>query len=173
MSDANSEQCGEEPSIISGSLTLGLLLSVVTSVILIKSGRVGWSWGFSVGAGISLISLYSLSTLVPRLTMPAASGASQFLLALVLFLKLPLYTIALYAVTRMPGVDARSAFPGILVAPIAITAKAVGAGVWHSIAEAAYRRRIRRGGSVIMQRRQGRAAWRRRPQLTEPASEQS
>lgn len=163
------EESVGEPCIITGSLTLGLFVSVVTIVMLVWCGHIGWARGFSVGAGLSLISLFSLGTVVPRLSMPTAPRASQILLSLVLFLKLPLYTIALYMVTHMPGVDARSAFPGILAAPLAITIKAVGSLVWQNVADAAYRRRIRRGGSVVTGR--GRLGAQRHT-LPEPASEQ-
>src|SRR5580658_9574827 len=104
LTDIDSEQGRQEPNIITGSLALGLFLSVFATVMLVLYGHIGWAWGFSVGAGISLISLFSLGFLVPRLTVPTARGASQFLLALVLFLKVPFYAVALDMVMRKPGV---------------------------------------------------------------------
>ena len=139
--------------------------------MLVRYGHFGSAWGFSAGAGLSLVSLFSLGFLVPRLTTPAAPAVSQFLLALILFLKLPLYAVVLDVVTRMPGVDARSIFPGVLISPMAITFKTVGAMIWQGIDEAVYRRQIRRGGSVITGSERRRFGTRRR-RLTEPASEQ-
>jgi hypothetical protein len=167
-------ECGKDSNeegsnIVSSSFSYGLCLSALAGVFLMKTGHVGWAWGFSVGAGLSLISLYSLGILVPRLMMPNAPEASQFMLALVLFLKLPLYAVALYAVTRMHGVDARSAFPGILMAPLVISGRTIGALVWQWISEILHVRQIRRGGARILRSSGRRIA---APITSEPAREQ-
>ena len=148
-----------------------MFLSVFTTIVLVRYGHSGWAWGFAVGAGVSLMSLFSLGYMVPRLTLPNAPAASQFLLALILFLKLPLYTVVLDCVMHKPGVDVRSIFPGILIAPIGITAKTVGAMVWQAADEAVYRRQVRRGGTVVRASRRERVGLRRRA-LAEPVSEQ-
>lgn len=165
----STESKKQDTNTVSSSLTYGLVLSVVTAVILARTGHVGWAWGFSVGAALSLISLFSLGILLPMLMMPQAPRASQFLLSLVLFMKLPLYAAALYWITRMPGVDARSAFPGILMAPLAITGSAVGSLVRQGIGDALRNRIIRRGGAW---RRAGRSRSIAKPGVPEPAHEQ-
>ena len=123
MVENSTELKSDEPNMVKGSYFPTLMASILITVLLAQCGHSNWAWGFGVGAGISVFSLLSLGTIVPMLMFPSAPGATQFLLSLVMILKLPLYVVALYVVTRMPGADARSAFPGILMAPAVIASK--------------------------------------------------
>ncbi len=131
MADSKTEDDLADPHIVVRSLIWGTVVSVLAVFALNLLGHAKWSLAFGVGASLSLFSLFSLGMLVPKLTSTKSPGGSQFLLALLLFLKLPMYTIVLYALTRACGDDVKFAFPGVLVAPVVIGARTIWAVIFH------------------------------------------
>ena len=116
--------------------------------MLVHQHLANWAIGLAAGSAISLFSLLSLGILVPIVMMPNAPGASQFLLGLILFLKLPIYTILLWGVSNIRGVDMRSTVPGVILAPCLVGAQAVLQVLMEPIKARVHRRRVKRGGRV-------------------------
>lgn len=131
MADSKTEDHLADPHIVIRSLIWGTVVSVLAVFALTRFGHAKWTLAFGVGASLSMFSLFSLGMLVPKLTSTKSPGGSQFLLALLLFLKLPMYTIVLYALTRACGDDVKFAFPGVLVAPVMIGARTIWSVVFH------------------------------------------
>jgi hypothetical protein len=153
LADHRKEPETGEPDLLKGSINSGIWLSVLIAIVLAKTGHSGWCWGYSVGAGISMLSLFGLAVMVPMVSFPGAPRATQFLLSLALFLKLPFYLIVLDITINKPGVEAASIFAGVLMAPAAITGKTIKNLILVTLKEAAMRRRIRRGGAVSIRER--------------------
>ena len=139
----------EEPNEITGTLVTGLQISVLVSGFMAIGHHAGWALGFGAGAAISLFSTFSLGVLVPVLSRPGAPRASQFVLAMLLLLKLPVYVLALYLVTRVCGDDAKFAFLGIMVSPAVIGGRTIGKLIFQSTVDTVRRRQIRRGGRRV------------------------
>jgi hypothetical protein len=92
-------------------------VGLCVTLILFSLGGAGVAWGFLIGAGMSLFSLVTLMIAVPNLLHPGASRRAQRRLGLLLFLKLPLYMVGLYIVTRARGVQPMGAVFGIALVP--------------------------------------------------------
>ena len=148
MSDGNKLLSFDKSNPVYKLSAAGILLTATVCAVLVHMHLAGWAIGMAAGSAISLFSLLSVGILIPIVMMPNAPGASQFLLGLVLFLKLPIYAILLWAVSLIPGVDMRSTVPGVILAPTLVGAHAVLQVLWEPIRESAHRRRVKRGGRV-------------------------
>ncbi|MCS6775291.1 MAG: hypothetical protein RMJ43_04730 [Chloroherpetonaceae bacterium] len=84
-----------------------------------------WALGFFIGGTLSLLSLFSLTVIVPFLFQPGVGHTARHLLTLTLFMKLPIYSIGLYAASRGDWCDPRGTGIGIVLAPAVITGYAI------------------------------------------------
>lgn len=84
-----------------------------------------WALGFFIGGALSLLSLFSLTVIVPFLFQPGAGHTARHLLTLTLFMKLPIYSVGLYAASRGDWCDPRGTGIGIVLAPAVITGYAI------------------------------------------------
>lgn len=114
-----------QPGLIRRTMRKGLLCTFVITVLCVSGGQSGWGMSYLWGALISLFSLISLAGLVPRLLHPSAPQSATFLLSLLLFLKLPLYALALYVATRMPGFSPVSLIAGAILIPMLLASDAL------------------------------------------------
>jgi hypothetical protein len=101
-------------------------VATVLSLGLAFGGHKGPAAGFSLGALVSLFSLFSLKVCIPVLFHKGATARATALLQAVLILKLPFYAVALYFATRMGTSAAVAAFVGCTVVPVVITAEHLG-----------------------------------------------
>ena len=90
-------------------------------LMLFCSGKTQWGWGFLIGSLISLFSLGSLIVFIPILIRPKASPHVKGLLSMTLFLKLPLYAVALSLSTPRHGIEPMAVGLGIALVPLVLT----------------------------------------------------
>jgi len=76
---------------------------------------------YLVGALVSLFSFCSLTIIIPILFRPGAKSWVKGVLALTLFLKVPIFMLALYYMTRFAASGAAASVFGIALAPMVIT----------------------------------------------------
>jgi hypothetical protein len=115
----------EEPLTIR-SLKASIWVLLITTTVLFRAGHGDWAKGFLVGALCSLFSIFSLMVIVPMLFRPGASPHVKGLLCMTLFMKLPLYALALYLVTSVSGFEPMGAGFGMALVPAVITLKTIG-----------------------------------------------
>src|SRR5262249_54568850 len=115
----------EEPLTIR-SLKSSFWVLLITISVLFWSGHGDWAKGFLVGALCSLFSIFSLMVIVPMLFRPGASPHVKGLLSMTLFMKLPLYALALYLVTSVSGFEPMGAGIGMALVPAVITLITIG-----------------------------------------------
>ncbi len=128
------------------TLKTGSWLTALTVLILAQSGHRAAAWGFGLGASLSLFSLLSLTVIVPFLFRPDSPRHVKGLLSLSLMMKLPIYTLVLYLIARLPGIGPAVAVAGIGLSPAVITLKTVGA----MIARPAAARRIEAPAEAVI-----------------------
>lgn len=108
--------------------------SVVTSVVLgtlvflacYFGHHHNWAWGFLIGGFLSLFSMVTLMLAVPFLTWSGAPRHMSGLLVVTLYMKIPIFCMGLYLMSRLPNVSPIACFIGICLTPAVITMKAVG-----------------------------------------------
>lgn len=96
------------------------------TIWMLCAARNSWAWSFLIGATLSLLSMLSLSVLIPMLFHPGASRHAKALLLITLFMKMPLYCVGLFLLMIVPNASGLSAVFGIALVPFVITARAVG-----------------------------------------------
>ena len=106
------------------TLKLSAVLALCVTLCLFSGRHTELAWGFAVGALLSLISVFSLVVVIPQLLQPDGPRHAQALLAVTLFMKLPLYMVGLYILAGTPGVSPVAGAFGIALAPAVITAQA-------------------------------------------------
>ena len=114
----------EEPLTIR-SLKTSILVLLITTSGLFWAGHGDWAKGFMIGALCSLFSMFSLMVIIPFLFQPGASPEVKGLLGMTLFMKLPLYAVALYVVTSVRGFEPMGAGLGMVLVPAIITSHTV------------------------------------------------
>jgi hypothetical protein len=88
-------------------------------------GDIPIAFGLSIGAGIALMSLWTLIFAVPRLFAPGAV-APQMLLGMLTFIKLPLYAVILSFAMTSRFVSPFAVFVGAALVPLVLVLKVVG-----------------------------------------------
>jgi len=111
----------QEDKTVVRSLKSAAWFAVALDLTLFSSRQTMWGWGFLVGASLSLFSLVSLIVIVPILIRPHASPHVKGLLAMTLFLKLPLYAIALSLSNPHHGIEPMAVGLGIALVPLVLT----------------------------------------------------
>lgn len=106
--------------------------AIVAAVLFFLASHREWAAGFTVGAALSLFSLFSLVVLVPILFRPGAGRFAKGLLSLTLFCKLPFYMGALYFGTTLPGAQPAAMALGIALVPFVITMKTIGKALFDT-----------------------------------------
>src|SRR5436853_32270 len=101
-----------EEKITQSGLKAGIQFAILATILLFCGGRRDWGWGFVIGGFLSLLSLFSLTVLVPMLFRPGTNCAKG-ILTLTLFMKLPLYLFLLSFVSQQHGVEPIAAVLGI------------------------------------------------------------
>lgn len=108
------------------SLKASFLFFTLVSLGLYLAGRPAGAWSFAIGSFLSLFSLTSLMAAIPLLARPTSSpGMVKGVLALLLYLKLPLFSAGLYVGTRLPGCDQILLGVGVALVPLVLTVQAV------------------------------------------------
>lgn len=115
----------QDSAICIRSVKTSFVLGFAVLLLCLASHHYNWAWGFLIGGCLSLFSLVTLMLSVPFLTWSGAPRHMSALLVVALLMKLPIFCLALYMATRLPGVSAFACFFGICLAPAVITLKAV------------------------------------------------
>lgn len=84
-----------------------------------------WAVCYGIGAALSVFSLCSLTIFVPMLIQPGARPAIKGVLAVTLYMKLPIFCGALYYMTCVAASGAGASVFGIALAPMVITGRAI------------------------------------------------
>ena len=117
------------------TLKTGSWLAALIVLTLAWTGHRAAAWGFGLGALLSLFSLLSLTVIVPTLFHPNASRHVKQVLSITLYMKLPVYCMALYLIARLPGLGPALSVAGIALSPAVITLKTLGGMIARSPAE--------------------------------------
>lgn len=112
------------------------LLTITTTLLLLAAHQNAYAWGFLIGALLSLLSLISLTVIVPFLFQPNAPRYMSALLLLTLFMKLPMFVVGLYLMTHLRGVAPAAGAIGIGLGPVVIGLKTAGSALLESMRNA-------------------------------------
>ncbi len=111
----------QEDKTVVRSLKSAAWFAAVLDLLFFCSGKSMWGGGFLIGALISLFSLGSLIVIIPILIRPNASPHVKGLLSMTLFLKLPIYAVALSLSTPRHGIEPMAVGLGIALVPLVLT----------------------------------------------------
>lgn len=117
----------EDVKITQRTLTISAWMTVIGTLLLYGAGQSAWAWGYLIGALLSMFCTFSLMVLIPILFRPGGSRNAQGMSFLILYIKLPVYMLALYLVTNVKGISAGASVYGICIVPFVLTMKALGA----------------------------------------------
>jgi hypothetical protein len=134
----------EEEKVAMRSLISCVPVAVVVPYALCALHHKAWAICYATGAILSLFSLFSLTVLVPMLFRPGSRSSVKAALCLTLFMKIPIYMVALYLMTQLAASGAAAAVVGIVLAPMVITIRAVVGMVYRPAASATRARRAAR-----------------------------
>ncbi|MCL5283889.1 MAG: ATP synthase subunit I [Armatimonadetes bacterium] len=91
----------------------------------LAAARPDWCWGWMIGSGIGLSSLWSLLYVVPKLVGPGPKKGKFWLGALAV-IKLPIYLMLLYYAMTSHSVNPIAVVAGVGVVPGVILLKVLG-----------------------------------------------
>jgi hypothetical protein len=111
----------QEDKTVVRSLKSAAWFAVALDLTIFNYRQPMWGWGFLIGALLSLFSLVSLIVVVPILIRPGASPHVKGLLAMTLFMKLPLYAVALSLSNPRHGIEPMAVGLGIALVPLVLT----------------------------------------------------
>ncbi len=109
------------------------VLTITTTLLLLAAHQNAYAWGFLIGALLSLLSLISLTVIVPFLFQPNAPRYMSALLLLTLFMKLPMFVVGLYLMTHLRGVAPAAGAIGIGLGPVVIGLRTAGSALLESL----------------------------------------
>ncbi|MGC8666620.1 MAG: hypothetical protein ACP5VE_00695 [Chthonomonadales bacterium] len=95
------------------------------ALLLLDRGLAAWALGWAIGCGLSMLSLASLTYLVPRLVWPARPRV-KLLLGVVVLVKLPVLAVVLNYAMASPHVAPLGVFVGAGLTPAIIVLKVLG-----------------------------------------------
>ncbi len=126
----------QQDSICLRSIQAASLLTIATTLLLFAAHQNAYACGFLIGALLSLLSLISLTVIVPFLFQPNAPRYMSALLLLTLFMKLPLFVVGLYLMTHLRGVAPAAGAIGIGLGPVVIGLKTAGSALLEGLRSA-------------------------------------
>ena len=116
----------QEDTLCLRSVKTSALLTIFATLLLLVAHQSAWAWGFLIGALLSLLSLVSLTVIIPFLFRPNAPRHMSALLGMTLMMKLPLFMAGLYLMTHLRGVAPAAGVMGIVLGPLVIGLKTIG-----------------------------------------------
>lgn len=116
----------EQSNLHRRSLKTSALAFPVLTLAFFAAGKNDWGLGFLLGSGLSLFSMVTLMLAVPFLMRPGMPRHMTALLQMTLFMKLPIFMVGLYVVSRISVGAAGASVAGISLVPTVITLLTIG-----------------------------------------------
>lgn len=108
------------------SLKASALAFPMLTLAFYAAGKNDWGLGFLLGSSLSLFSMATLMLAVPFLMRPGMPRHMTALLQMTLFMKLPIFMVVLYIVSRISTGAAGASVAGISLVPAMITLVTIG-----------------------------------------------
>ena len=100
-------------------------LSAFFALVFALRGELPVSFGLAIGSALGLLSLWSLTIVIPRL-FQAGNPAAKFWLGILSVSKLPIYAVTLNFAVTSPDVSPFAVFVGVAFIPLVLVLKVVG-----------------------------------------------